>query len=1101
MPTLMNTRKIPTTEWEQRKSRIIELYDERRLKGSRGVVEMMEREGFFASVAQYEHQFRKWDVSKYKTRSRGKRRQFASAKHQEEELVSRNVQDTTQFVAGHMPGPGLESAIPDVITYNVGDNYIPSDHDTQLSLGVAGGRCYINYNIPMGGSCGTPNILQDLDSFSWEPFPSLPPEAPFSVQLQPLNNDEHTTYQYPANNQSSSMSSPLEPSSHVIFSRREWLRAPLPSAQFSAKFIESVYSKSPIFPTSGALMETGDHHFLFEFSNIVRESLPASRRSVDIKIPHNLTSLKPFVGEEWSQLTRLPIDVRLKALFVGRLIASLVNGFSGLEDTPPQRRQCMIFTSRSNPLTKSFAENTFQAHVEADHVEIVRFMLHETIKMDNAVCYRNGERYTPLEHAAFNQSFKVLRYLIDQKVDVNKSFPRAGHSNALCLLFEGLKNRQATLSDNFLLAVDALCETEATISINTIISTLFLVDSRAAIRTIKKFASQTPGKADSSKFFLGCIVENLDEQHAAQSIQLIIDKRPNHFPLGVDVALEKAIKRGYNALVRDLLPYAPSPSEPFQIAKSEGNQAVVELILEKWPGLGKSTEADDDFISALESGDENRLHSLEDSGTLNDLHGTRLGQALAAALRVGNLEYVIKLLELDPDLTYCDGQRLTVDNEMFDVGYALRDALAHGLDDIAWKLLPIGLTTRAPRSSPPLLYVAVEQNRPEFGKSIFEFGFAPEILCGFWNKEWPILEAALEYSDNSIFDKIWKARPDEFCPTKRLYKLALDKERIDLFFEIVESNSQSWGGYKREALEVAVESENESVLDKLFCLGTLADDELILMRAVRDHRSMVKPLLAQFKKFHPGGRFGYGRSLISNAIHGRPKIISIEEVFDWGLVSMNVNSQAGWNRNDLLIEAIRKCDCCVVKRFIDAGNNVNVVSEKSEFRDIYSKTTALLEAIERGDIEITGLRRTPLQKAAEENDILIVRLLPESGAYVNAAPSRFEGATALQFAAIHGNCEMATVLIELGASYDVRPPDGPRGRWPLEGAAENGRFDMIQLLWDAFGIFLDDEQCQKAMRRAERNRHIGCKEKIEELMKEYGTGANHLPSSPLLGFS
>ena len=127
--------------------------------------------------------------------------------------------------------------------------------------------------------------------------------------------------------------------------------------------------------------------------------------------------------------------------------------------------------------------------------------------------------------------------------------------------------------------------------------------------------------------------------------------------------------------------------------------------------------------------------------------------------------------------------------------------------------------------------------------------------------------------------------------------------------------------------------------------------------------------------------------------------------------------------------------------------------------------------------------------------IPLMNLLLSRGADVNAAPARFFGATALQFAAIHGNIEMAKILIEHGARQNIPPPDGLRGRYPLEGAAENGRFDMIELLWNAPGGCFSDEQCQKAMRRAESKGHFGCKEKIEELMARSSTLTNLSPAT------
>ncbi|KAI0836765.1 hypothetical protein F5Y06DRAFT_102546 [Hypoxylon sp. FL0890] len=92
------------------------------------------------------------------------------------------------------------------------------------------------------------------------------------------------------------------------------------------------------------------------------------------------------------------------------------------------------------------------------------------------------------------------------------------------------------------------------------------------------------------------------------------------------------------------------------------------------------------------------------------------------------------------------------------------------------------------------------------------------------------------------------------------------------------------------------------------------------------------------------------------------------------------------------------------------------------------------------------------------------------------------GATALRLAAIGGNFTIATILIENGAGLDTSPSPSRNGRWPLEGGAENGRLDMIDLIWYASNRHLEKGQCQKAMRLAEYNGHIGCRDKIAELM-------------------
>ncbi|KAG4272660.1 hypothetical protein FPRO04_10402 [Fusarium proliferatum] len=88
---------------------------------------------------------------------------------------------------------------------------------------------------------------------------------------------------------------------------------------------------------------------------------------------------------------------------------------------------------------------------------------------------------------------------------------------------------------------------------------------------------------------------------------------------------------------------------------------------------------------------------------------------------------------------------------------------------------------------------------------------------------------------------------------------------------------------------------------------------------------------------------------------------------------------------------------------------------------------------------------SPLQCAMREGFIEVAVYLLEKKANINAPPAFFEGATALQFAAIGGHIGLARQLIELGARINARG-SGKDGRSALEGAAEHGRLDMLALL-------------------------------------------------------
>jgi len=114
--------------------------------------------------------------------------------------------------------------------------------------------------------------------------------------------------------------------------------------------------------------------------------------------------------------------------------------------------------------------------------------------------------------------------------------------------------------------------------------------------------------------------------------------------------------------------------------------------------------------------------------------------------------------------------------------------------------------------------------------------------------------------------------------------------------------------------------------------------------------------------------------------------------------------------------------------------------------------------------------RTPLQSAIEHGNLDMIKILLAAGADVNEQPAPNAGATALQLASIKGYLGIAKLLLQkeleidqvvIGVGQEVveigqkvikidvdTNAAGARfyGRTALEGAAEHGRIDMIELL-------------------------------------------------------
>ncbi|GKT80328.1 ankyrin repeat protein [Colletotrichum tofieldiae] len=90
--------------------------------------------------------------------------------------------------------------------------------------------------------------------------------------------------------------------------------------------------------------------------------------------------------------------------------------------------------------------------------------------------------------------------------------------------------------------------------------------------------------------------------------------------------------------------------------------------------------------------------------------------------------------------------------------------------------------------------------------------------------------------------------------------------------------------------------------------------------------------------------------------------------------------------------------------------------------------------------------RTPVQAAAEQGDIALLERLGRLGADINAPPrSSNGGVTALQAASIKGYFGLVSRLLALHADPNA-PGAEINGRTAVEGAAERGRLDVVQLL-------------------------------------------------------
>ncbi|KAI0412569.1 hypothetical protein F5X98DRAFT_391834 [Xylaria grammica] len=893
-----------------------------------------------------------------------------------------------------------------------------------------------------------------------------------------------------------------------------------PSAAITAKLIKDIYKAARTSSSNGT--ELNMYHLVNNFmSDIKSVGQRHSPDSVTLAVK-GLLSTETFFGEAFTFPEEVAISVATEARLYSRLITSVINGFTDLKGIPApgvlkflNRHQTTtismisFLSSNSSPVAKSLAENILPIALELDDVNTVSFLLHHSgcVDANDAVSVYRGERYTPLQIAARSQSHSSVTLLVKLNVNVNKT---PSGSPALDLLLR-YRDQRSTISDVFLESVNALLRAGATIFRHYIAAELDnSVDKRLAIRLIEESGPQISKEIIEDIHFLQKLTGGLNTPDARKAIKLMTEKC---FGTGIGSLYRRiqhaTMEHDERKLMDILMPYVPSPSTIVQVPNGTGNTELINSAPHE-----QVHEAE--YIESVIA----RLVDLKGQRNLWHLkHG--FADELFAAVKGRNLQLAVRIMELGSDCYF-------IDRAGFIIYYAFYTAIKHGFYSIVRNFATI-LTSSILlydrlHENLQLLYQIVEMRMPDLVRDMIEAGIGPnpmESPIGH-DSEKSILKAAIKWGDTSIIRDLWQARSGVIYPSPCTMGLAAEKNQMRLFWDLFEAwniahPANMWPG----AVKLAIQREDLPLLDEMIARGASPSDDGLL-EAVSSHPSMIEPFLERFLKVYPQGCAGYGRAAIRAAVIKYPESSRwIDMLFAFNLVS-GVSLLGDEDGITLLAVAIKMAgrpNIRLIERLLDAGSDANVTMAnftdtgqtsrgKLDFlRDpldckgrkcLPIKTTPLLLSIVEGEEDIVrlliergadvnkaarfGISHTPLQQAAEMNNLEIISLLLKNGADVNAPTAIFTGATALQFAAIHGNCQMASLLLDHGARFDVPPPKGPYGRWPLEAAAENGRLDMIQLLWDANNGPFEDKQCQMAMRLAEHNGHFGCRDLIKELM-------------------
>jgi ankyrin repeat protein len=452
-----------------------------------------------------------------------------------------------------------------------------------------------------------------------------------------------------------------------------------------------------------------------------------------------------------------------------------------------------------------------------------------------------------------------------------------------------------------------------------------------------------------------------------------------------------------------------------------------------------------DLISALETGGQWRHH-----GVVNHLYCSRMGShaiaddaigrtALQAATTCGNFELVKTILDY--------GVRADAPPPDGGTGWhtALQIAAHHGDIKIAELLMSYGADINAPvmphaGSSPgtaTALQEAVGGNHMQLVTMLLCHGADVNAPAAHGRRT--ALAAAAHHGNLEMFQLLLDHGADMKDQGASVVIAAIGNVSLESLRFLLDTWTDYSGGNlewsvdscDRTALEIAAERQDVELTRLL--LEYEADDKSLALRdaVIYENIENVKLLLSS------GAEVGclYGENVeATTALEEAVDHLDVLRI----LLEHRSDRPAAYEKSRALQMAAISGNIDAARLLLNHGAGVNA---------------APLLRTNGADRYI----RIALQAAAETSDLGLVRFPLDAGADVESkVPSEAEQATALQFTSIAGFISVVTLLNQKGADVNA-PALGDNGRTALEGAAEHGRLDTVQLLLN-LGVEIADSR-------------------------------------------
>ena len=762
-----------------------------------------------------------------------------------------------------------------------------------------------------------------------------------------------------------------------------------------------------------------------------------------------------------------------------------------------------ILSKQNLHTTQALTHNLFNAAIEIGDYQVLELVLASTQSslQTNKTFLVDGAVYTPLERAAILGHNAVVRVLLKHATDAMT--PSAGHGprSEVSRVFDALVKATGVryTSDPELLRI--LLESGANPNVATVraLCCQFPADEKLILSIVQKYGPQRWSDWNESGATLS-MFKRLEPETLRRIVDVMIEN-------GVDLDFEYARYtdlRGEPATIIDAVALrghlhsvtklceagAKLTSDTLSFAIKSGHDDLMLYVL-KHPGRINSMPRHrlTPLGAAIRRRNGKFLDLICSDEPLMDME-RHLGfqSALLEASSSGNSAWV--------------GYVLTVCNDISSeqLGEALQYATAMKKRDIALTLLTAGadpnICTRSGNSridTPPLC-AALEHGDHILVKALLNADADPNYDTWDWDEDdsgiCPAIAFAASSKDKGLIETLIKAGANVNPAISGFLDsplgLAVRQKNRDLFKFLVQCGCGINEGNSEvshpSALYYAVETGDIDMVRYVLDYGADPHDSQALQFAAGDFIAAFDLLLERHRE-HYRNRRPWGADVLWDAIDyddfeqfqqmlrygGNPshfpevkfgqrvdnRNIELAEMTPFGL-SIAISAEVGLKYAECLLQNKAKWNC----------RPETIVSDTTRYRgdDPVSRLTAFLVAIETRYPPVIhlllkeganvnfppelGVKRTPLQKAAEIGHVETVQLLLDRGADVNGPAAERGGGTALQLAALKGNFDVIRLLLEHGADLYANP-SSVNGRTALEGAAEHGRLDVLQFLLSA----------------------------------------------------